>query len=113
MIASILAVGLGGFAGGMVRGALARWPGGPAGTFAANLAATAVLAGVIAAAGHTGLVYLALGTGFAGALSTWSTLAREIGQLLKERRYVPAAGYASATLTAGVAVAWLTVVLTG
>lgn len=113
MIAFILAVGLGGFAGGMVRGVLARWPGGPAGTFAANLAATAVLAGVIAAAGHTGLVYLALGTGFAGALSTWSTLAREIGQLLKERRYVPAAGYASATLTAGVAVAWLTVALTG
>ena len=41
MIAFILAVGLGGFAGGMVRGVLARWPGGPAGTFAANLAATA------------------------------------------------------------------------
>lgn len=53
---------------------------------------------------------LALGTGFAGALSTWSTLAREIGQLLQARRFRLVAGYTSATLIAGVATAWLVAV---
>lgn len=105
MIAAALAVGLGGFLGGLVRGLLARWPGGLRGTFTANLVAAIILGAVI---GAGELVYLALGTGFAGALSTWSTLARELGQLLQERRWRLLAGYASATLTAGLAVAWLT-----
>lgn len=108
MMISLLAVGVGGFLGGVARWALARWPGGLHGTFAANILATAVLGAVIGAVGHGGLVYLALGTGFAGALSTWSTLARELGMLLKERQFRLLAGYASATLTAGVAGAWLT-----
>lgn len=108
---SLLAVGLGGFLGGTARWALARWPGGLTGTFAANLLATAVLGTVIGMVGQGSLVSLALGTGFAGALSTWSTLARELGQLLQQRRYLLTTGYASATLTAGVAVAWLTKVL--
>lgn len=105
MIAAVLAVGLGGFLGGLLRGLLARWPGGLRGTFTANLVATVVLGGVL---GAGELLYLAVGTGFAGALSTWSTLARELGQLLKDRRWGLLAGYASATLTAGLAVAWLT-----
>ena len=105
MIAAILAVGLGGFLGGLVRGILTRWPGGLRGTFTANLAATVVL-GVVIGAGE--LTFLAWGTGFAGALSTWSTLARELGQLLKDRRWRLLSGYVSATLTAGLAVAWLT-----
>lgn len=105
MIVTVLAVGFGGFLGGLVRGVLSRWPGGLHGTFTANLMATIVL-GVVVGAGE--LVFLAVGTGFAGALSTWSTLARELGQLLKERQWRLLAGYASATLTAGLAVAWLT-----
>ncbi|QGU05445.1 FluC/FEX family fluoride channel [Corynebacterium comes] len=108
MIVSLLAVGVGGFLGGVARWALTLWPGGLRGTFAANLLATAVLGAVIGVVGHGSLLYLALGTGFAGALSTWSTLSRELGQLLKERRYRLLAGYASATLTAGLAMAWLT-----
>ncbi|WP_241228376.1 fluoride efflux transporter FluC [Corynebacterium hylobatis] len=105
VIGAVLAVGLGGFLGGMLRGLLARWPGGLRGTFTANLLATVVLGAVI---GAGDLVYLALGTGFAGALSTWSTLARELGELLKERQWRLLTGYISATLTAGWAVAWLT-----
>lgn len=113
MIAAVLAVGAGGFLGGVARWGLASWPGGLRGTFAANLLAAAVLGAVIGAVAHGSLVYLALGTGFAGALSTWSTLARELGTLLRQRRLLLLAGYVSATLTAGVAVAWLTGTLVG
>lgn len=99
MIAAILAVGLGGFLGGLVRGILTRWPGGLRGTFTANLVATVVL-GVVIGAGE--LTFLAWGTGFAGALSTWSTLARELGQLCKEKRWGIALGYAGTTIVLGV-----------
>ena len=107
-LTAVLAVALGGFLGGVARWALAVWPGGLRGTFAANFLAVAVLGAVI---GLGGVPALALGTGFAGALSTWSTLAREIGQLLQARHLRLVAGYTSATLTAGVAVAWLMSVL--
>lgn len=105
---AILAVAAGGFLGGAMRSLLAARPGGLWGTFTTNLLAVVVLGLVL---GHGGLLALAAGAGFAGALSTWSTLAREIGGLLRERRFRRAAGYTSATLTAGVAVAWLMVTL--
>lgn len=106
-LTAVLAVGAGGFLGGVTRWALAQWPGGLRGTFTANLLAVVVLGAVIGLGGGGGLPVLALGTGFAGALSTWSTLAAEIGRLLRERRLRLVAAYTSATLTAGVAVAWL------
>lgn len=109
-VLTVLAVGGGGFLGGLGRWILARYPGGLRGTFLANLLAVAVLGAVI---GHGGWLALAWGTGFAGTLSTWSTLAREIGGLLKARRFLAAAGYATATLTAGLAVAWLSVQMSG
>ncbi|AJE33983.1 MAG: CrcB family protein [Corynebacterium humireducens] len=103
-LTAVLAVGVGGFCGGVARWALGVWPGGLRGTFAANLLAVIVLGAALGAGGVTSLAW---GTGFAGALSTWSTLAREIGGLLRARRFRLVAGYTTATLTAGVAVAWL------
>ena len=47
------------------------------------------------------------GTGVAGALSTWSTLARELGQNVRQRRWRTVVGYATATLLAGLAGIWL------
>lgn len=101
---AVLAVGAGGFLGGVARHLLALWPGGLLGTFAANSLAVIVFG---AAMGLSGVTALAVGAGFAAALSTWSTLAREIGQLLKERRFRLLTGYTTATLTAGLAMAWL------
>ena len=79
-MSAILAVALGGFLGGVLRSLLAGWPGGLRGTFTANLVAVVVLGLTL---GYGGLPALAAGVGFAGALSTWSTLAREIGDLLQ------------------------------
>lgn len=110
ILLTALAVGAGGFLGGVGRWALAVWPGGLRGTFTANLLAVLVLGAVVGSGGIGGITVLALGTGFAGALSTWSTLAREIGQLLQARRFRLVAGYTSATLIAGVATAWLVAV---
>lgn len=96
---ALAAVALGGFLGGLARWGLSRAPGGLAGTWLANVTASAVLG---AAAGLSGLWPLCVGTGFAGALSTWSTLAKEIGQMLTARQVAKACGYAAATALAGV-----------
>ncbi|MDO5671080.1 MAG: CrcB family protein [Corynebacterium sp.] len=107
-MSAVLLVAAGGFCGGLMRHLLVLWPGGLRGTFAANLLAVVVLGMSL---GHGEVLALAAGVGFAGALSTWSTLAWEIGELLQGRRFRLAAGYTSATLIAGLAVAWLLVVL--
>lgn len=103
----VLMVAAGGFAGGFLRWFLARlMPGKPA-TFSANILAC-VVAGAVLISNFSDLGNALFVTGFCGALSTWSTLARELGQLLKDRRWRLLSGYVSATLTAGLAVAWLT-----
>lgn len=76
------AVAIGGFIGGMGRWVLARTPGGHPGTLTANVAACAILGMV---SGWSSLLYAAFGLGLAGALSTWSTLAKELGELAKAR----------------------------
>ncbi|WP_245974879.1 FluC/FEX family fluoride channel [Corynebacterium alimapuense] len=101
MLLPVLAVGAGGFLGGIGRWTLGRWPGGLRGTYTANIAAVTIFA--LALSGPN-LLVLALGTGFAGALSTWSTLAKEIGQLIKSRSYRHALVYAAATLLIGIGV---------
>ncbi|WP_235933588.1 fluoride efflux transporter FluC [Corynebacterium qintianiae] len=98
MIAAFLSVALGGFLGGIARWALSRSPGGTAGTWAANAVGSAVLGFTV---GMPGIWPLLLGTGFAGALSTWSTLSRELGLMIKQRRWREVARYALATVVAG------------
>lgn len=107
MIALFLAVSAGGFLGGTGRYLLSRRPGGWRGTWCANVLACLVLALSLRYghhADHGDLMAAAWGTGVAGALSTWSTLAAEVGQALlsgESRRHRQAALYLGATLCAG------------
>lgn len=88
--------------GGMLRFLLSKT--GPyVETFIANMAACVVLAAVRDA---SPLVMAAVGTGFAGALSTWSTLAKELGTLIRQRRWKMLLGYATATILGGMVAVW-------
>ena len=94
----------GGVLGGMSRFALTRLiDNARAATFAANTVACAV-AGFAATA--PAAWQLALGAGFAGALSTWSTFARELGDLITAGRHRAALRYALRTAVLGIAAAW-------
>ena len=102
VLLSVLAlVAAGGFLGGLARwGFLQVLPERPA-IFASNLIACA-LAGLAAGLG-LGIFWLAaLVAGFAGGLSTWSTLAKQCGQLLKARRWKTVSIYLAFTLAIGV-----------
>ena len=57
-------------------------------------------------------VSLLLGTGFAGAFTTWSTLSVEQHSLLKNKRYLAAVTYLIATLVLGVGAAAIGIYLT-
>lgn len=94
----------GGVLGGMARYALSRLiDNARAATFAANTVACAV-AGFAAT---TPVPWqLGLGAGLAGALSTWSTLARELGDLISAGRHGPALRYALRTAVLGIVAAW-------
>lgn len=108
------AVAAGGFLGGIARWALMhlnRLSGGRhPGTLAANVIGSAVLGVSLAL---PSLLPLAAGTGFAGALSTWSTLARELGSQIKNGRGRAAAVYGLCTAAASVAAAWAGIIAGG
>jgi len=94
----MIAVFIGGMLGGLGRYLLGRFPPAFLGTRIANMLACACLGVSI----RNPEWQLAVGVGVAGALSTWSTLAGEIAELIKERRYVPAGTYLLATVLGGV-----------
>lgn len=96
-----LIVAAGAFAGGFLRWALARLIPGKRATLAANTLAC-LGAGVVLGVRLPALESALLLTGFCGALSTWSTLARELGQLLSERHWSGLIAYGGATLVLGV-----------
>lgn len=94
----------GGVLGGMGRFALTRLINNArAATFAANVVASTI-AGFAATAPIAWQI--GLGAGFAGALSTWSTLARELGDLITTGQYRPALRYALRTAVIGIVAAW-------
>lgn len=80
------------------------WP-----TIAANVLGSALLGAVLAledAGSLSAGAAFALGTGVAGGLSTFSSLAVDVLVLWKDRRRPAALGYAAATLALGLAAAW-------
>ena len=107
---SWLLVVLGGMVGAPVRYLVDVWvsarlgPGFPWGTLVAN-AGACVLLGLVAGLGLAAdsPAYVLLGTGVAGAMSTYSTFAFEIVRLAEEGRKGSAAGYALASPAVGLA----------
>ena len=99
LLLTLATVAVGAFFGGIARWALSHIPHPRAGTFTANIAACAVLGFSMALpiAWQIGL-----GAGFAGAMSTWSTLAKELGTLYKQRQWREFAKYAAATAAVGI-----------
>lgn len=94
----------GGVLGGMGRFALSKLiDNARAATFAANTVACTI-AGFAATAPIAWQI--GLGAGFAGALSTWSTLARELGDLISAGRHRDALRYALRTAVIGIVAAW-------
>ena len=98
---TIILVFAGGILGGITRYLLGKALPPYLGTLIANMCACLIL-GVIARL-FDAFAYTAGGVGFAGALSTWSTLANELGNLLKTHNYRLFAGYLTATIIGGLA----------
>ncbi|SOD65290.1 CrcB protein [Streptomyces zhaozhouensis] len=108
-------VAAGGAGGAALRYAVDRglrlWHDGafPWGTLLVNLLGSLVLGALTGAlwAGAAGeRLGLLLGTGFCGALTTWSTLSYETLRLAETGRWPAAAGNVLASVGGGVAAAW-------
>lgn len=106
-VAAILGAGLGSCArfalGWLDTRKVFPWP-----TILANALGSALLGGVLAAGDDAALTAawtFALGTGVAGGLSTFSSLAVDVLVMWKDGRRRGAVGYAVATLVAGLAAA--------
>ena len=100
LLLTLATVAVGAFFGGIARWALSHIPHPRAGTFTANIVACTVLGFSMALPIFW---QLALGAGFAGAMSTWSSLAKELGTLYKQRRWGEFAKYAALTAAVGIA----------
>ena len=78
-------------------------------TLGINILGSFILGLVINSEGNLPLL---MGTGFAGAFTTWSTLSAEQHSLLKDRHYSKATIYLIATLILGISAAAFGVYLT-
>ncbi|MBV7302751.1 CrcB family protein [Corynebacterium sp. TAE3-ERU2] len=104
MLIDAITLATGAFLGGMGRAWLSTHLRSPWGTLVANAAATFLL-GVVFDAPLADWLLLVLGTGIAGALSTWSTLAKEIAASLQDKNWRLAAITLGSNLCVG-ALAW-------
>jgi fluoride exporter len=107
-----LLVGVGSFVGGNARYLLARWVGStfvtrfPLGTLIINLGGSfllGIIAGFLAArtVAHSDEVRLALGVGFCGGFTTFSTFAFETHALFEDGIWLPALANLAISLFAG------------
>jgi CrcB protein len=88
----------------------------PWGTFAVNMAGSAVLGFLLGAERHLGLppvLFALLGTGFCGGLTTFSTFGYETLRLLEDGAIGAAGLNVIGSLAVGVLVAWLGFQLAG
>ncbi|BAU96878.1 camphor resistance protein CrcB [Corynebacterium suranareeae] len=90
----------GGFFGGFLRWTLAQLFPGKRATLTANTLACFV-GGFVVSLELPHLYTALLIAGFCGALSTWSTLAKELGQLINDKKWWPMLGYLSLTFALG------------
>lgn len=97
----VLLVAAAAFSGGFLRWALSRW-----GSLAPNSLAC-FMAGVFLSVPLSTVTAAVLITGFCGSLSTWSTLSRELGTMIKEHDWARLLIYGSSTLALGVSLIWL------
>jgi CrcB protein len=102
----LAAVAAGGAAGTLLRAALERtWPAGtgewPWATFGANLAGAFVLGLVVAALPAWRRARPLLGTGFCGALTTFSAFQVELIRLARAHETLTAVGYGAASVGLG------------
>jgi fluoride exporter len=82
----------------------------PWGTFAVNMAGSAVLGFLLGAERHLGLppvIFALLGTGFCGGLTTFSTFGYETLRLLEDGAVAEAGLNVIGSLAAGVLLAWI------
>jgi CrcB protein len=113
-------VGAGGAFGALGRVGLAQaWPttagSWPWATLAVNILGALLLGGLMAGLRHGPIsipTYRLLGTGFCGALTTFSTMQLELAQMLDHAHYDLALGYLSASLLGGYAAVSLATRLT-
>ncbi|MEX3517008.1 CrcB family protein [Corynebacterium camporealensis] len=103
----LLGLLLGGFVGGVLRYLLSRLLPGSPGTFAANMLGCLALGLTmgflhLTQTASADLVYATAAAGLAGGLSTWSTLARELGDMLKAKRYRDLCVYLLASVAIGI-----------
>ena len=112
----LLAIFAGGCVGALARAALQAWlphdrGGWPWATFAANVAGAALLGWAVTRLGErmppTAYRRPLIGTGFCGALTTFSALQLELLDLADAGRAGLALAYAAASLAAGLGVVWL------
>ena len=115
-VATGLLVVLGAAFGAPARYLTDRWlqsthgTGFPWGTFTVNIVASFVL-GLITGLSASPAVAALIGTGFCGALSTWSTLGYETVRLTEKRAWTPAVFNVVASVLAGLGAAGLGVAL--
>ena len=103
----LVAFGTAAFIGGTLRGLLAQWFPLFVGTFVANILAAfaaGMAIGFSMALDDTGAANFlkpVIDMGFAGALSTWSTLASELASLIKTKKWRKLSMYLGLTLALG------------
>ena len=116
----LVAVGAGGAVGALGRVGLEQaWPAAPGSwpwaTFAVNILGAFLLGSLMSGLRHGPVsipTYRLLGTGFCGALTTFSTMQIELLQMLDHARYDLAIGYVGASVVVGYAAVSLATRLT-
>jgi CrcB protein len=113
-------VGLGGIAGTLCRFYLGRWvavktgTSFPWGTWVINLSGSLVLGMLFALHNREVLsdeIWWLLGVGFCGAYTTFSTFGYEVQQLIEKKHVIAAAIYMLSSISLGLLLAWIGMVL--